>query len=59
MKTKQEKLFEDLYDIMIESKWKQEAENNIRKYFVNKNAEYNGDTNEISIGKKFKIKLVK
>ncbi len=55
---KRKKLFEDIYDLIAETKWEKEAKENLRKFIKNKNIEWDGDNNIISLGKYFKFKLL-
>ncbi len=55
---KKRKMFENIYDLLTESKFQQEARTELRRFIRNKNVEWDGDRNLISIGKQFKIKLI-
>jgi len=55
---KHKQLFEDIYDLIKGGEFEQEAKKNIRKYIMDKELEWDGDNNTISLGKKFKIKLL-
>jgi hypothetical protein len=56
---KHKQLFEDIYDLIKGGQFEEEAKNNIRKYIKNKNIEWDGDNNIISLGRGFKIALIK
>lgn len=51
-------MFENIYDLIIESKFELEARKELRKFVNGKNVEWDGDNNIISIGKYFKFKLL-
>jgi len=55
---KQKDIFEDIYDLIAGTQWENEAKKNIRTLIRNKDIEWDGDNNIISLGKRFKIKLI-
>lgn len=61
MKTTQEnrkRMFENVYDLIKGGKFEEEARRELRKFIKNKNIEWNGDNNTITLGKHFQIKLI-
>ena len=58
MSKKHKKLFQDIYDILAETKFKDEARREFRSFIKRKDYEWDGDKNIISFGKRFKIKLI-
>ena len=60
MKTKQKKImFENIYDLIKGGQFEEEAKKELRKFIRNKNIEWDGDNNIISLGRDFKFKLTK
>ena len=57
-KKQQKQLFEDIYDLIKGGEFEQEAKINLRKFIKNKEVEWDGDNNIISLGKYFKFKLI-
>ena len=57
-KRKKEILFQDIYDLIKGGKFEAIAKKNIRKFIKNKNLEWDGVNNTITLGKYFIIKLV-
>lgn len=57
--TKHELIFEDIYDLIKGGKFEQKAKRNIRKFIKTKNIEWDNVNKTISLGRDFKIKLVK
>ena len=57
-KKKRKQLFEDIYDLIIGSKFEKEARHNLRTFIKDKNVEWDGDNNAISLGRDFKFKLL-
>jgi ribosomal protein L19E len=52
------KLFEDIYDLIKGGDFEKEAKSNIRHFIKNKEIAWDGDNDIISLGKRFKIKLL-
>jgi len=57
--TKHEQIFEDLYDLIKGGQFEEEAKKNIRKFIKIKHIEWDNDNKTISLGRDFKIKLIK
>jgi len=57
-KKQKKQLFQDIYDMIKGGKFEAEAKKNIRKFIKNKNVEWDGDHNTISLGKYFVIELL-
>jgi len=55
---KKKAMFENIYDLIKGGTFEQEAKKEIRAFIKYKNIEWNGDTNIISLGRDFKIKLI-
>jgi len=56
--TKQELIFEDIYDLIKGGAFEKEARKNIRHYIHDKEIEWDGDNHTIKLGKRFTIKLI-
>jgi len=56
--TKKEMMFQNIYDLIKGGEFEIEAKNELRHFIKNKNVEWDGDTNTISLGKHFKFKLL-
>ena len=54
-----EKQFENIYDIICRTTFENEARIDFDKFLKGKEVEWDGDNNIISVGKRFKIKLIK
>jgi len=52
------RMLENIYDLIKGGQFEAEAKKEIRKFIKNKNIEWNGDTNTISLGKHFKIQFI-
>ena len=55
---KKKRMFENIYDLLVESKFQEEAREELRQFIKRKDVKWDGDNNIISIGKHFKIKLL-
>jgi hypothetical protein len=56
--TKKKLMFENIYDLIKGGAFENEAKKELRQFIKNKNIEWNGDTNTISLGRDFKFKLL-
>jgi len=56
---KRERMFENIYDLIKGGKFEKEAKKELRGFIKDKDIEWDGDNNTISLGKHFTIKLVK
>lgn len=59
MNKKHKKLFEDIWDILMETIFEDEASKEFKRFLRNKDCEWDGDKDIISFGKRFKIRLIK
>jgi len=57
--TKHEKLFEDIYDLIKGGEFEAESRASLRMFIKHKHIEWDNDNKTISLGRDFKIKLVK
>lgn len=57
MKTKKQKMFENIYDIICRTAFEEEARKEFDKFLKDKDCEWNGDNDTITIGKHFTITL--
>lgn len=57
-KEKAKRLFEDIYDLIKGGQFEEEAKNNLRRFIKDKNIEWDGDNNIISLGRDFRFKLL-
>jgi len=57
--TKHELIFEDIYDLIKGGQFEKEAKKNIRKFIKYKNIEWDNDHKIISLGRDFKLQLIK
>ena len=58
MNKNKKQMFENIYDVICQTSFELEAKKEIKKFLKNKNVEWDGDSNIISIGKHFKFKLI-
>ena len=52
------RMFENIYDLIKGGQFEKEAKIELRHFVRNKELEWDGDRNVISLGKRFKIKLL-
>lgn len=57
-KAKRKRMFENIYDLIKGGKFENEAKKELQGFIHNKNIEWDGDNNVISLGKQFKFKLL-
>ena len=57
--TKKERMFENIYDLIKGGDFEIEAKKELRAFIKNKNIEWDNDNGIISLGRDFKIKLIK
>jgi hypothetical protein len=55
---KQKRMFENIYDLIKGGQFEEESKKELRSFIKNKNIEWDGDKNIISLGKKFKFQLI-
>ena len=53
------RMFENIFDLIKGGKFEEEARKEMKKFLWNKEIEWDGDNGTISIGRGFKIKLIK
>lgn len=53
------RMFENIYDLIKGGEFESEAKKELKKFIYNKNIEWDGDENIISLGKHFRFKLLK
>lgn len=58
-KAKRKRMFENIYDLIKGGQFENEAKKELQDFINNKNIEWDGDNNVISLGKHFKFKLLK
>ena len=58
IKEKRKRMFENIYDLIKGGEFEEEAKKELRRFIYNKNIEWDGDKNIISLGKHFKFKLL-
>ena len=57
--TKKERMLENIYDLIKGGDFEIEAKKELRAFIKNKNIEWDNDNGIISLGRDFKIKLIK
>ena len=55
---KRKRMFENVYDLIKGGQFEGEAKRELKKFIHNKNIEWDGDKNIISLDKQFKIALL-
>lgn len=55
---KHKRMFENIYDLIKGGEFEQEAKKELRQFIKEKNIEWDGDNNIISLGKRFRFQLL-